>query len=420
MTEIIQTVIVGGGQAGLSLSYYLTQRGHPHVVLEQAEQAGHTWRKHRWDSFTFVTPNWQVRLPGTEYQGDDPDGFLPRQEIIAYFEGYVERFSLPVRYNVLVSSVESTTGRDGYRIQTSAGLLEAANVVIATGLYQRPKVPSLRAAFPAHIQQLHSSAYHNPEALPPGAVLVVGSGQSGCQIAEELCHSGRKVFLATGRTGRVPRRYRGKDSAWWANAMGLYDRTVDMLASPRDRFADHPHLSGTQGGHTLNLHQFVRDGMTLLGRLASVSEGTLQLAPDLKENLAFADQFEANTVKAIDEYIAARGLSVPEGPLPRMRDGYAQKEILQLDLASAGITSVIWATGYTFDFHLVRLPVLDADGYPVQQRGVTTFPGLYFLGLPWLHNAKSGLLFGVGDDAAFLAARIPAPDRRPPHPEPEA
>jgi putative flavoprotein involved in K+ transport len=323
----------------------------------------------------------------------------------------VERFRLPVRYDVLVSAVEPYPQDDRYRVQTSPGPLEASNVVIATGLYQRPKFPPLSDALPADIQQIHTSAYHNPEALPPGAVLVIGSGQSGCQIAEELCHSGRRVFLATGRTGRVPRRYRGKDVNWWSNALGLYDRTVEALAAPRDKFADHPHLSGTKGGHTLNLHQFVRDGMTLLGRLASVSAGAIQLAPDLRENLAYADQFEAKTTQAIDEYIASHSLSAPEETLPQLRDGYAQEEILQLELASAGVTSVVWATGYTFDFHLVHLPVLDADGYPIQSRGVTEYPGLYFLGLPWLHTAKSGLLFGVGDDAAFLATQILASDR---------
>jgi putative flavoprotein involved in K+ transport len=242
--------------------------------------------------------------------------------------------------------------------------------------------------------------------LPSGAVLVVGSGQSGTQIAEELYQSGRKVYLSVSRPGRVPRRYRGQDANWWHDKMGTYERTVDQLPSPRAKFASKPHISGKDGGHTINLHQFARDGVVLLGRIQRVTGGKIMLAQDLKENLAKADKFEADFVKRIDEYIAKNGMDVPEETLPNFREGYDAEDVRELSVKEANITSVIWATGYGFDFSLVRLPVFDSDGFPVQKRGVSAYPGLYFVGLPWLHNAKSGLLFGAGQDAAHIAEII--------------
>jgi putative flavoprotein involved in K+ transport len=402
----IDTLIVGGGQAGLATSYYLVQQGRPHLVLEQAAQAGNAWRNGRWDSFTLVTPNWSVRLPGAEYQGEDPHGFMSRDELVAHFEGYVERFNLPVQYGVRVTGVEPKPGGQGYYVKTTGAMFEADNVVVATGLFQRPRLPALGAGSPQQMLQLHSSQYRNPQALPPGAVLVVGSAQSGCQIAEELYQAGRQVYLCVGSAGRVPRRYRGKDMYEWLSLSGFLDRTADMLPSPAARFAGNPHLSGTRGGHNLNLHQFARDGVVLLGRLREAHIGSIRLAPDLKENLARADKFEAEIVKLVDGYIQKAGLDAPEDHLPELRDGYDAEVIDELDLKSAGITSIIWATGYAFDFSLVKLLVLDNDGYPVQKRGVTAFPGLYFLGLHWLHTMKSGLLIGVGDDAAYVASHI--------------
>lgn len=406
MAEQINTIVVGGGQAGLAISYELTQQGQPHIVLEQAAQAGAAWRR-RWDSFTLVTPNWATNLPGAGYLGDDPDGFMPRAAIVAYLEQYVERFKLPVHYGVRVMAVERKPG-GSYLVSTDQQAFEATNVVIATGLFQRPRLPPLSAELPANVAQLHSDEYRNPQALAPGAVLVVGSAQSGCQIAEELNESGRTVYLCVGGAGRLPRRYRGKDSFWWAAQSGFLDRTVDQLPSPRAKFVGNPHVSGKHGGHTLNLHQFARNGITLLGHIQAVHDGTIALAPDLKASLALADNVEADFVNLVDTYIERHSLDAPADQLPALRDAYGALEMRELNVQRAGIGTVIWATGYAFDFSLVKLPIVDTDGYPIQRRGVTAYPGLYFLGLPWLHKMKSGLLFGVGEDAAFLAAQIAA------------
>jgi len=402
----IDTIIVGGGQAGLATSYYLTRQGRDHIVLEQAAQAGNAWRNDRWDSFTLVTPNWATRLPGAEYQGSHPHGFMPRDQLVTYFEDYVERFDLPVHYGERVTSVEPKPGSRGYLVRMNGDVLEADNVVMATGLFQRPKQPSFSADLSPDILQLHSGQYRNPGMLPPGAVLVVGSAQSGCQIAEELYQSGRRVYLCVGSAGRAPRRYRGKDLYEWVHLSGFLNRTPDKLPSPRARFAGNPHLSGRDGGHSLNLHQFARDGVVLLGRVQGGQDGALRLAPDLKQNLAKADEFEAQILKLVDRYVEQSGLDAPQETLPQLRDGYAADEITQLNLKSAGITSIIWAMGYAFDFSLVKLPAFDGAGFPVQQRGVTDYPGLYFVGLPWLHGQKSGLLIGVGEQVKHVVSHI--------------
>ena len=408
MNQRIETIIVGGGQAGLSTSYCLSQLGREHVVLEQAAQAGHAWRDDRWDSFTLVTPNWSFLLPGGAYQGDAPDGFMGREEIVSHFEQYVDRYHLPVQYGVQVTAVEPKTDGRGYWVRANGTVFEAANVVMATGLYQRPKLPPFSQDLPGEIVQFHSGQYRNPRALPPGATLVVGSAQSGCQIAEELYQSGRTVYLCVGAAGRVPRRYRGRDMYVWLNLCGFFDRTAEQLPSPQARFAGNPHLSGRDGGHSLNLHQFARDEVVLLGRLQGVQDSTLGLAPDLKDNLARADKLEAEAVKLVDGYIQKTGLDAPAEKLPELRDGYQAREISELKLKSAGITSIIWAMGYAFDFGMVKVPAFDDHGFPVQKRGVTDYPGLYFIGLPWLSRQKSGLLLGVGEDAAFIASRIAA------------
>ena len=406
MSTKINTVIVGGGQGGLATSYWLTQQNREHIILEKAAQPANVWRNQRWDSFTLVTPNWQLRMPGAEYQGDDPDGFLHRDEVVTYLEEYIERFNLPIRYGIMVTSVEPTSDNTGYWVKTDETDFLATNVVIATGGFQKPKIPTFNANLPSNIQQLHSSQYRNPEMLPEGPVLVVGSGQSGCQIAEELYQSGRKVYLCVSRTTRAPRRYRGKDILVWADKIGLYDRTVDMLPSPAARFAPNPQASGKDGGHTINLHQFSRDGVTLLGHLQDIQDNRLILAPDLHENLAEADKFETELLEGIDKYISQAGLEAPPSDYSPISHGYEQEIITELALDAAGIQSVIWGTGYSFDYSLVRLSIVDEYGYPIQERGVTEYPGLYFVGLHWLHTLKSGLLFGVGDDAAHVAAHI--------------
>jgi putative flavoprotein involved in K+ transport len=406
MSTHVETVIVGGGQAGLAVSYYLSRQNRPHLVLEQAQKAAEAWRNHRWDSFTLNTPNWQSVLPGAAVPGADPDAFLSREEIVAYFERYVDKFQLPVRYGVRVHSVGPRRSGHGYWVDTTSGRFAAAHVVIATGLYQTPDVPAYRGDFPPETTHLHSDEYKNPESLPDGAVLVVGSGQSGAQITEELYRRGRKVYLSVSRAARVPRRYRGKDANWWHEHMGDYERTVEQLPSPRAKFASKPIISGADGGHTLNLHQFARDGVTLLGRMHGVRGHSILLAQDLKENLARADKFAEEFAKKIDDFISRNGIRAPEEQLCALRDGYEVRQVPELDLTAANIRTVIWATGYRFDFRFVQLPVLDGDGYPIQKRGVTDFRGLYFVGLPWLYNARSGLFSGLAEDASHIAATI--------------
>lgn len=403
MAERVDTVVIGGGQAGLAVSYCLTQRRRPHLVLEK-RRIGNVWRSERWDSFTLVTPNWTLKLPGFPYAGDDPDGFLQREDIVRYLEAYAGLFDPPVREGVEVTSVRGS--EHGLAVESSAGIFEAANVVVAAGFFQKPRLPWFSSQLSPHLFQLHTSQYRNPDQLPPGAVLVVGSGQSGCQIAEELYQAGRQVFLSTGKVGRLPRRYRGRDIMQWAQMIGLFDRTADKLESPEDRFDPNPQATGRDGGHTINLHQFALDGVTLLGRLKDARGSQISLAADLMDNLAMADAFSAEVLKVIDKVIAEHGIDAPPSDEPVLRAGYDCEVITELDLDAAGITSVIWAAGYTFDYSWVKFPVFDEYGYPVQQQGATAQPGLYFVGLPWLHKQKSGLFMGVGEDAEHIAAHI--------------
>jgi putative flavoprotein involved in K+ transport len=402
--ERVRVVIVGGGQAGLAASFCLKKRGVEHIVLEKADRPGDAWRQ-RWDSFTLVTPNWAIRLPGGVHHHDDPDGFMPRDEIVSAFERYATDNNLPIEFNVCVAAVEPLDGR-GYVVRTADRAYEAQNVVVATGLFQRAKMPPFAAEIPPDVLQLHSERYRNPASLPLGAVLVVGSGQSGCQIAEELLRAGRQVFLSVGSAGRAPRRYRGKDIFEWLELTRFLDRPPAALPSPQARFAANPHVSGAGGGHDLNLHQFARDGMTLLGHVRGATDGHLAVAPDLHGGLAKADEFEGKLLDMIDGYIERTGLTAPADQRPALRDGYDLPQRTAIGLKAEGIGTIIWAAGYEFDFGMVRLPVFDDAGFPVTERGVTVHPGLYFLGLPWLHTQKSGLLIGVGDDATYLADHI--------------
>jgi putative flavoprotein involved in K+ transport len=412
MPEQVEAVVIGGGQAGLAISYYLTHQGRPHVVLEQAPQIAPAWRHGRWDSFTLVTPNWTVQLPDFPYQGGDPDGFMPRADVVHHLEQYAASFQAPVRCGVQATAVDPARNGQGYVVSTADGATYAAAiVVVATGSFQFPKPAPFSGALPPEILQLHSSHYRNPSTLPPGAVLVVGSADSGCQIAEELHESGRRVYLCVGRAMRRPRWYRGKDSMFWAVTLGRIEQTADQLPSPSARFAANPQLSGKYGGHTLNLHQFARQGVTLLGRLVGVEGHCITLAPDLQENLANADQASEDFKHGVDEFVRRPGMHVPApepDPVDEVHSDAGRHAPATLDLKTAGITTVIWATGYGFDYSWVHLPVCDDYGFPVQQRGVTRFPGLYFLGMNYLYNRKSGILLGVGEDAAHIAAAMAA------------
>ena len=406
MQETTDILIVGGGQAGLCLSYFLLQQNREHLVLEKAEAPADAWRNHRWDSFTLITPNWAFRLPGASYQGDNPDGFMVKDKIVKRFEDYVEQFDIPVQYSTTVTSVKRDQAGQGFLVRTENKNYRAHNVVIATGLYQQGKIPSFAREINGQVVQLHSGDYRNPKSLPPGPVLVVGSGQSGAQLAEELYQDGRKVYLCTGSAERVPRRYRGRDIYEWVDLTKFFDRTPAQLPSPEARFEGIPHLTGKDGGHTINLHQFFRDGVTLLGHLRGYQDGKLQISADLKENLQKADQGAARYKKFIDTFILRNGIDAPKDSQKVLQDGYAAPEILSLDLKSAGISTIIWACGYTFNYEMVKMSVLDDYGFPLTQNGETPVPGLYFLGMPWIPSQKSGLLLGIGEAAKHLAEMI--------------
>jgi putative flavoprotein involved in K+ transport len=407
-TEQVDVVIVGGGQAGLAMSYRLTEQRRSHVVLEQARLV-ESWRTKRWDSLRKIAPNWTFRLPGFTYSGDDPDGFMTKDEVVAQLEVYARSFAAPVREGVRVTAVERNPAGGGFLVRTEDGAYEATQVVLATGALQRPHVPACAAELPPGITQLDPYTYRNPAALLAGAVLVVGSGESGCQIAEELVRAGRSVYLCVGRSWWLPRRYRGRDIAAWMRAVGWFERRVDDLPPGTRTGQANPQLTGADGGHDLSAHTLAHEGVRLLGRLQAVRDGTAMLSGDLTANLAWGDEQARTWLRAIDDYIREQGLEVPEEPWPSdlcAPDGLVPESPRELDLAQAGIRTVIWATGYRPDFEWVGLPFLDGEGYPIQQRGVTENPGLYVLGLDWLHSAKSGLFAGVGEDAAHLAEHM--------------
>jgi putative flavoprotein involved in K+ transport len=406
MPEHINTVVIGAGQAGLCTSYYLSQQDHEHVVLEQADMLAPAWRQ-RWDSFTLVTPNWALQLPDYPYQGDDPDGFLPKKDVIDYVEGFAATFDPPVRFGVRATSVTPQADGKGYEVETSDGRIEADNVVVAAGTFQKPRIPEFSAKLADDVVQLHSSQYRNPGALPEGAVLVVGAGQSGSQIAEELYKSGRKVYLSISKVRRLPRRYRGADMMHWLDKMGIMTEKAESLDSPALRFVPNPRVTGKDGGYTLSLHRFAAEGVTLLGHVEAAQGTTVYLAPDLKESLGVADEFAAEIRKGVDRFVAMQSLDAPspaDTALPQ--DGYDSEMIRELDLKAAGINAIVWATGYAFEFRWMNMPLLDDYGYPVQERGVTEYPGLYFVGLHYLDTLKSGLLYGVGEDAAHVTEHL--------------
>jgi len=408
MNEEIETVIIGGGHAGLVMSYYLRQLGREHVILERG-RVGEKWVSERWDSFFFQFPNWTIELPGYKYQCDDPDGFVPGKEIVRFVQNYAEIIKAPLRSGTNVISLESSKGN--YVIKTPAGSIEAANVVIATGQYQNPAIPQMTADVPRDIFQIHSSKYQNSDWLPPGAVLVVGAGSSGCQIAEDLNQAGREVYLSIGRHFRVPRRYRGRDYGYWRLVMGGWDRTVDSLPSPELKNAPLPILTGFNGGHDVDFSQMAGKGIILLGHLRGLTDARLTFSSDLKENLDKGDEWFNGFKTSVDDYVRKTGMDAPQES-KSSADVLEIKEvtqpILDLDLKAAGITAIIWATGFRYDFDWVNLPLFDETGEPIHRRGVTACPGVYFLGLKWLHKLKSAFLSiaGPAEDAAYIAEMI--------------
>jgi len=390
------------------MSYWLQRRGIAHIVLE-ADRAGHEWRDRRWDTFCLVTPNWQCRLPGFPFQGPDPDGFMARDEIAAYLDGYVRSFGFPLREHTRVTRLQ----RDDsglFHLATTAGRCTAGQVVVATGPYQVPRTPRLAERIPEDVTQVHSAAYRAPGELPPGPVLVVGTGQSGCQIAEDLHLAGRQVHLAVGSAPRVARRYRGRDVVAWLDEMGYYRRAItDFADADAVRFRANHYVTGRDGGHDIDLRAFAAEGMTLHGRLTGVSTaGTVTFAADLEGNLDAADAVSESIKDSIDAYIAGEGISAPAEPRYAPPWTPPDDGSGPLDLRAAGVSAVVWATGFGADYRWIDVPVFDGRGYPTHRRGVTSCPGLYFLGLPWQHTWGSGRFGGVGDDARHLLGRITA------------
>jgi putative flavoprotein involved in K+ transport len=401
MDDDHHAVIIGAGQAGLAVSCRLAEAGVPHVVLEKG-RVGETWRR-RWDSFCLVTPNWSVQLPAHPYDGDDPDGFMPRDEVVAYLERYAAACAAPVREGVEVASLERDPD-GGFVLETPAGPLRARTVVVATGAYQRPHRPPAAATLPARLQQLDVDAYRNPAELAPGSVLVVGSGQSGCQIAEELHEAGRDVHLACGRAPWAPRRIGDHDLLWWALETGFLDGAVSALPSPSARLLGNILATGRDGGHDLHLRTLRRLGVNLLGRFLGADGQLARFAPDLADSVAWGDQRHGEFMGLVRTLVAERGLPEPVIEPPAPFDDHAPQE---LDLARFG--AVVFAGGFRPDYtSWVNCPdAFDELGFPIHRDGESTAaPGLYFIGVHFLRKRKSSLLVGVGEDAAIVAGGI--------------
>ena len=399
-------IVIGGGQAGLSASYYLQQQDIDHLVLEK-HSLTHTWRNQRWDSFCLVTPNWQCALPGYPYAGDNPHGFMKKDQIIAYLDGFIAQVKAPVREGCAVQRLTARP-EGGYVLNTSLGEFSADQVIVASGGYHTPIIPRLAERLPAEITQIHSEQYRNAQSLPAGAVLVVGSGQSGAQIAEDLHLAGRKVFLAVGDAPRCARFYRGRDVVDWLADMGYYDIGVDthpLREGVRDN-TNH-YVTGRDGGRDIDLRRFAREGMQLFGRLERLEGSVLQFSPDLAAKLDAADAVYNRINGSIDKYIAERGIAAPD-PSAYEPLWTPETPVTALDLAGSGITSVVWCIGFQPDFSWVEVPVFNGRSYPGHQRGVTAHKGLYFLGLPWLHTWGSGRFSGVARDAEYVVQRVKA------------
>jgi putative flavoprotein involved in K+ transport len=409
----VETAIIGAGHAGLTMSWYLGQAGRDHVLLDRQSRSGGSWRE-RWDGFRLVTPNWTASFPGNPYSGPDPDGFMSRDEIDARVAGYAEEIRAPVEHDTDVLRLAARDG-GGFELETSRGTLTADEVVVATGSFHIPRIPAIASELPGRLTQLHSHEYRNERALPPGAVLIVGSGQSGCQIAEELAEAGRRVYLSVGSAGRAPRRYRGRDIFRWLAMLAAHGAeygvpfpTVDKLPDIRLRSAANPQLSGHQGGHDVSLRQLARDGMRLLHRIERVDGECLHLRPGLSATLALVDGFFDQRFRPlIDRMIDEAGIAAP--PDDRRADTFEPPEVTTLDLREAEISTVIWATGYRLDYRWLAMPILDEYGFPRQRRGVSDVPGLYFLGLLWQHTQASATLFGPRLDAPHLVAEMGLP-----------
>lgn len=402
--ETIPTLVIGGGQAGIATSAHLAQHGVPHLVLERARIA-ERWRSERWDSLVANGPAWHDRFPAMEFEGVDPDAFAGKDRVADYFEAFAARIKAPVRCGVEVVALHRLPS-GAFRAETRDGVIEAEQVVVATGPFQKPLIPAMVPA-QAGLMQLHSSAYKNPAQLPKGAVLVVGAGSSGAQIAEELQRAGRQVYLSVGPHDRPPRRYRGQDFVWWLGKLGKWDAKAKEPGTEHVTIA----VSGAYGGQTMDFRRLAAQGVVLLGRANGFAEGAVTVSADLAQNIARGDANYLSVLDEADAYAAAHGLDFPEDPEARIfapLPGCVTQPVLSLDLAAHGITSIIWATGFALDYGWIKMDAFDPQGRPLHSEGVSQVPGLYFVGLPWLSCRGSAFIWGAWRDAERLAAHIAA------------
>ncbi|MEY3309093.1 MAG: hypothetical protein RLZZ413_3131 [Pseudomonadota bacterium] len=403
--EKVETLVIGGGQAGVAMSDHLGRQGVQHLVVER-HRIAERWRSERWDSLVANGPAWHDRFPDLEFEGIDPDSFAGKEAIADYFVTYARQINAPIREGVEVLGLTRGADGTGFVAETAQGRIEAANVVVATGPFQRPIIPDL-VPQSTGIVQMHSTAYRNPGQLPEGAVLVVGAGSSGSQIADELLRAGKRVYLSIGPHDRPPRRYRGKDFVWWLGVLGYWDAKTRKPGMEHVTIA----VSGANGGDVVDFRRFAARGMTLLGRAGPFSDGVLHFAPDLAENIANGDTNYLTILREADAYATVNNLDLPPDPDAHLigpDPDCVRTPILELSLAEAGITAIIWATGFELDYGWLQVDAFDEKGRPAHQRGVTGVPGLYFLGLPWLSRRASPFIWGVWHDADYLAQHIAA------------
>ena len=403
LTEKIDTVVVGAGQAGIAMSEHLSNANIPHLVLERSRIA-ERWRSERWDSLVANGPAWHDRFPNMEFPDFDPNGFATKEQVADYFVAYADMINAPIHCGVEVLKVKSNDGCPGFRVETSNGVIEANNVIAATGPFQCPLIPDLIPKNES-ITQIHSKDYFNPEQLPEGAVLVVGAGSSGAQIADELLLAGKSVYLSVGPHDLPPRSYRGRDFVWWLGVLGKWE------AITKDPSMDHVTIavSGAHGGHTVDFRRLAGQGITLLGRTKSFKNNVMHFASDLEKNIANGNAYTLSLLDQADAYVIRNGLEFPEEPEARkvLPDPKCVTDpILELNLDEAGINSIIWATGFDVDYSWLKVDALDKNGKPKHERGISAEPGVYFLGLPWQSRRGSSFIWGVWQDAKFLADHI--------------